>query len=142
MQGDSDRPQPSPVGTIFEQTPADGPPDNRRKVNKKIDFIAETEDRTEQLGRDGLTDSDLDPRDHAGLNQMLSQMGMTATATSGALVLCNLIDIRTIAPRFFQKCYQIKVAANNFADIKTYFDYRHAEEISTLLSASEAEARK
>ena len=88
MQGDSDRPQPSPVGTIFEQTPADGLPNNRGKVNKKLDFIAETEDRTGQLGRDGLTNPDFDQRDHAGLNSMLSQMGMTA----------KYCDIRSIGP--------------------------------------------
>ena len=81
-------------------------------------------------------------RDHARVSEVLSSIGMSNTGTTGVLLLCNLYDLKNLAPTLHSKYVMAKVPLGNLADLKSHFDAKHSALMQTILTASECEARK
>ena len=81
-------------------------------------------------------------RDHASVSEVLSSIGMSNTGTTGVLLLCNLYDLKNLAPTLHSKYVMAKVPLGNSADLKSHFDAKHSALMQTILTASDCEARK
>ena len=104
-------------------------------------------DRKLGLDDDGMnqpapSSSSIECRDHASVPEVLSSIGMSNTGTTGVLLLCNLYDLKSLAPTLHAKYVMAKVPLGTLADLKSHFDTKHSELMKTILTASECEARK
>ena len=71
----------------------------------------------------------------------LKLLGVSYSAEAAALILCNLLIILDTSPMFYAKMLAMKTAADNLADLKTYFEAKHPSVLTTLCSASSGDAR-
>ena len=104
-------------------------------------------DRKLGLDDDGIEEPapyslSIECRDHASVSEVLSSIGMSNTGTTGVLLLCNLYDLKNLAPTLHSKYVMAKVPLGNLADLKSHFDAKHSTLMQTILTASDCEARK
>ena len=71
----------------------------------------------------------------------LKLLGVSYSTEAAALILCNLLIILDTSPMFYAKMLAMKTAADNLADLKTYFEAKHPSVLTTLCSASSGDAR-
>ena len=52
-------------------------------------------------------------------------MGMPASQATGAMLVCNLLDIEAIAPKLYNKLKNKKAAADNLEDLRSYVSEKY-----------------
>ena len=134
----------SPKGPLIDDTPADGIPraaDRTTKLRSIVDKEKDRKEPSDPFARKAIDFSEDSSCHRSDLDNMLKLLGVKPNTSTGPLILCNLIDIEQVAYRFYRKTYNAKLAANNLADMKIYFETKFPETITTISSASSLSAR-